>query len=329
MQCGLRMKRLVESESTIVARQDAVSGRPFRQPLSDGDESPQLRCGSARDENNEVSSRSQMKPIYGYVLHTTGRLMAQHRHARVVIVIMTLGAVLHAQPALEHLRRADDAYRARQGDEAYLHLLRAIAMDPINYEAQWKASRSEVDLAEATGRSTNDRLLDAALMHAQAAIRLHPERAEGHIALARAMRHRARGAGVRDRARFAEPIHSAVLAALAAHPHHPDALHALGMWHADLMRMGVVARRFARSFLGADLFELANWDEAQQLLEDAVRNDPGRIVHRLELAAIYADRGDKARARQLYMWIASAQLVDPNDDLYKRQAADRSQRLGT
>lgn len=242
---------------------------------------------------------------------------------------MALGAVLHAQPAPEHIRRADEAYRARNGDEAYQHLLRAIAMDPVNYEALWKASRSEVDLAEAAGRSPNDRLLDAAQMHAQAAVRLHPARADGHIALARALRHRSLGAGVRDRVRFAEPIRSEALAALEADPRHPDALHALAMWHADMMRISGMSRRFAKSFLGADLFDSANWDEAQQLLEDAARLEPGRIIHRLELAGVYGDRRDKTRARQMYMWVASAPLVDPNDDLYKRQAADRLARLGT
>ena len=258
-----------------------------------------------------------------------GRLMGQSQCARIVIVMMTLGAVLHAQPAAEHLRRADEAYRARKGDEAHLHLLRAIVMDPSNYEAQWKASRSEVDLAEGASRSTNKRLLDAAEQHAQAAVRLHPERADGHSALARALRHRSLGAGVRDRARFADAIRSEALAALQANPQHPGALHALGMWHAELMRVNGMSRKFAMWFLGADLFESANWDDAQQLLEDAVRVEPGRIIHRLELAGIYADRGDKARAREMYMWIASAPLVDPNDDLYKRQAADRLERLGT
>jgi hypothetical protein len=243
--------------------------------------------------------------------------------------MMTVAAALHAQPAPEHLRRADEAYGARKTDEAHVHLLRAIVMDPTNYEAQWKASRTEVDLAEASGRSTNDRLLEAAQLHAQAAVRLRPGQAEGHIALARALRHRALGAGVRDRARFAEVIRSEVLAALEVDPHHPDGLHALAMWHADLMRISGVSRRFARSFLGADLFESANWDEAQQLLEDAVRAEPGRIIHRLELAGIYADRREKARARQMYMSIASAPLVDPNDDLYKRQAIERLERLGS
>src|SRR5688572_1776163 len=109
-----------------------------------------------------------------------GQLMAQNRCAGIVIVVMTLGAVLHAQPAAEHLRRADEAYTARKADEALVHLLRAITVDPRIYEAQWKASRSEVDLAEAAGRSTNNRLLDAAEKHAQAAVRLRPEGAEGH-----------------------------------------------------------------------------------------------------------------------------------------------------
>ena len=245
------------------------------------------------------------------------------------IVALTLAGVLHAQPAPEHLRRADEAYTARKTDEALLHLLRAITMDPANYEAHWKASRSQVDLAECAVGSTNNRLLDAAQMHAEAAIRLRPGGAEGHFAFARTLRQRVVGAGVRDRARFASAIRSEALLALQADPQYPGALHALGMWHADLMRVNGVSQRFAKWFLGADVLESANWDEAQSLLEDAVRVDPGRIIHRLELAGIYTDRGDKGRAREIYTWIASAPLVDPNDDLYKRQAAERLARIGT
>ena len=255
--------------------------------------------------------------------------MARYRCAAIVIVVMLSGAVLHAQPAPEHLRRADEAYSARNADEALMHLLRAITMDPANYEAQWKAARAEVDLAEAAGHATNNRLLDAAEKHAQNAVRLRPGGADGHFALARTLRLRALGSGVRDRARFSEAIRSETLLALEADPQHPGALHTMGMWHADLMRLNGISRRFAKWFLGADLLESANWDEAQLLLEDAARVDPVRITHRLALAGIYADRGDKPRARALYVWIASAQLVDPNDDLYKRQAAERLGRLGS
>ena len=89
------------------------------------------------------------------------------------------------------------------------------------------------------------------------------------------------------------------------------------MWNAEIMRVNGLSRMIARSFLGADIFNLASWDEAQRLLEASVQHDPGRIIHRLDLAGIYADRGDRTRARELYLWIASAPLVEPNDDLYK------------
>ena len=89
------------------------------------------------------------------------------------------------------------------------------------------------------------------------------------------------------------------------------------------MRLSGLSRRFARAFLGADAFTLASWDAAQRLLKSAVQQEPRRIVHRLALAGIYEDRGDTARARELYEWIASAPGGDPNDAVYKRQAAER------
>ena len=244
-----------------------------------------------------------------------------------IVVVMTTGAVLSAQAASGHLQRADEAYSARNSHDARTHLLRAIATEPANYEAQWKAARSEVDLAEVAGPSTNRMLLDAAEKHAQEAVRLRPGGADGRFALARVLRHRVLGAGVRDRVRYAEAIRSEALAALAANPQHSGGLHVLGMWHAELMRLNGLSKAIAKSFLGADLFAAANWDEAQMLLEDAVRVDPDRIIHRLNLAGIYADRRDKARAREMYMWIASAPLIYPNDDLYKDQAAEQLARL--
>jgi tetratricopeptide (TPR) repeat protein len=257
-----------------------------------------------------------------------GRLVLRDLCATIAIVFTAPGAVLQAQPAAEHLRRADEAYMARNSEEAREHALRALAMDPANYEAHWKAARSEVDLAEVAGKSTNKMLLDAAEKHAQEAVRLRPGGADGRFTLARALRHRVLGAGMRDRARYAAAIRSEALAALAANPRHAGGLHVLGMWHAEVMRLNGLSRAIAKSFLGADLFEAANWDEAQMLLEDAARIDPGRIIHRVNLAGVYADRGDKARARAMYRSITSAPLVDPNDDLYKRQAAERLARLG-
>jgi hypothetical protein len=170
-------------------------------------------------------------------------------------------------------------------------------------------------------------MLEAGQRHAEAAIRLRPEDAEGHFALARALGRRALSVGSKERIQYSKIIRAEALAALKADSSHPGALHVLGMWNAEVTRVNGLARVFARTFLGADIFSVASWDEAQRLLEASVQQDPNRIIHRLDLAGIYADRGDKTRARALYEWIASAPLVDPNDDLYKRQAEERNKKL--
>lgn len=232
-----------------------------------------------------------------------------------------------AQPSPEQLALADAAYKERRTKAALEHLLAAIEADSTHYEALWKASRSEVDLAEVAPKGpAMDSLLDAGQRHAEAAIRVRPKDAEGHFALARVLGRRALSVGSKERIQFSKIIRAEALAALAANSNHAGSLHVLGMWNAEVMRVNGLARVFARTFLGAEVFSLASWDEAQRLLEASVHHDPHRIVHRLDLAGIYADRGDKTRARELYMWIASAPLIDPNDDLYKRQATERAKK---
>jgi Flp pilus assembly protein TadD len=56
------------------------------------------------------------------------------------------------------------------------------------------------------------------------------------------------------------------------------------------------------------------------MMQRASALEPDRIVHRLELAAIYADTGDKARARQEYETVLRLKPMDFNDKHYQEQA---------
>jgi tetratricopeptide (TPR) repeat protein len=248
------------------------------------------------------------------------------------LAAVATGLLVAARPApaqgappgpAETIAAADSAYKRREVRDALAGYLRAIAAEPRNYEALWKASRTEVDLAEAaTGRAA-DSLLTSARAHAEAAIQVNPGDAEGHFALGRAVGRKALSVGVMDRIRFSKIVHAEATAALKADSLHPGALHVLGMWNAEILRVNGLARAFARTFLGAQLFSRANWADAQRMLETAVRVDPNRIVHKLDLAGIYADRDQKEKARQLYQEVADAPVIEPNDDLYKKQAAER------
>lgn len=231
-------------------------------------------------------------------------------------------------PVAALIAKGDSLYTLRSAREALALYLDAARQDARNYEAHWKASRTEVDLAETTAKgATMDSLLEHARVHAAEAIAIRPKDAEGRFAHARALGRKALSVGTMDRIKFSKVIYAEATEALVYDSTHAGALHVLGMWHAEIMRVHGFARTFAKTFLGAQVFSKASWDEAQRLLETAVRVDPRRIVHRLDLAAIYADRGDKARARELYQWIATAPLIEVNDELYKRQAAERLKRL--
>jgi Tfp pilus assembly protein PilF len=89
------------------------------------------------------------------------------------------------------------------------------------------------------------------------------------------------------------------------------------------MRLSGLSRMIAKNFLGGKVFGEASWDNAQRYLEEAVSLDPTRITHRLDLAAVYADRDQKAKAIEQYEWIGRAPATDYNDGHYKATAAAR------
>jgi tetratricopeptide (TPR) repeat protein len=247
--------------------------------------------------------------------------------AAVVLALLGTASPLVAQGAAEAIAQGDAVYKQRNVREALAQYLKAVAADPKNYEALWKASRTEVDIAEVTTGRAADSLLTSARAHAEAAVAAKPADAEGHFALGRAVGRKALSVGVMDRIRFSKVVHAEATEALKADSLHAGALHVMGMWNAEILRVNGLARAFAKTFLGASLFSKANWDDAQRMLETAVRVDPNRIVHKLDLAGIYADRDQKDKARKLYEEVANAPVVEPNDDLYKKQASDRLKRL--
>lgn len=233
-----------------------------------------------------------------------------------------------AQTASELVAQGDRAYADRKAQAALDEYRLALSIEPGNYEALCKASRTEVDLAERLDAGpSHDSLQASAERHAEAAIAVKPSDAEGHFALARALGRKALSLGTMDRIRYAKRIRLEALEALKYDSLHPGALHVLGSWNAEIMRVNGLERTFARHFLGAGVFGQASWNEAQRLMEEAVRVDPDRLVHHLDLGAIYADRGDKLKAREQFNLIIRAPVREFNDPLYKKKAADRLKKL--
>ena len=242
--------------------------------------------------------------------------------------LFLITGVAGAQSPAEHIALGDSVYARFKPDEALPHYLAAIGTDSSNAEALWKAARSQIDLAEAerdearrTGLSKSGEAL------ARRSIRVNPQSADAHFTLARALGRRALSLGVRDRVKYATDVRAEALEALRLDPNHPGALHVMGVWNAEVMRLNGVSRFLAKNVLGGRVFGEASWGRAVTYIERAVAVDPHRIVHHLDLGKIYADVGDKAKAEAQLDLAIRGRRIDFNDPAFQREAQAALQKL--
>jgi tetratricopeptide (TPR) repeat protein len=230
---------------------------------------------------------------------------------------------VQAQSATEHVAMGDRDHTAMNPAGALVHYEAALAAEPTSYDALWKASRAAVDLGEfSRDQAQRKTLFTKAEGYARRAVTANPGDAEGHFVLARAIGRTALSLGKRDRVRFAGEVRQHALEALRLNPRHPGALHVMGVWNAEVMRLSGLERFFAKNVLGGKVFNEANWNDAVSYLERAVAAEPDRITHRLDLGQVYADVGNKAKAREQFEWVVRATPREFNDAHYKREAEE-------
>jgi predicted Zn-dependent protease len=105
-------------------------------------------------------------------------------------------------------------------------------------------------------------------------------------------------------------------------PSHAGASYMLGRIHSSIKRMGGFKKFMARQLYGGEALEGASWDEAQRLLEVAVREDPCVPEHHFELARVYEARGDAEGAAR-----AIASVRELTGDATDRRAARLRERV--
>lgn len=236
----------------------------------------------------------------------------------VLAATLVLSGRLVAQ-ATDHVALGDKEHAAGNAAGALQHYRAAITADSMNAEAWWRASREIVDLGEFDD-ARRDSLYKVGDGYARRAVALAPNSALAHFALAKAVGRYALTLGTRDRVKYAGEVRKEALESMRLDSINPGALHVMGMWNANIMRLNGFSRFLAKNLLGGKTFGEASWDEAAKTLERASALEPDRIVHALDLAGVYRDRGEKDKAKAQYQRALSLKPVEYNDKNYQKQA---------
>ena len=229
-------------------------------------------------------------------------------------------AALLPRRAVELVRRGDDAMGRLDPAAALSAYQAAVAADPWQYEALWKAGRVLLDLSELESRkNTRKDQVNRALKYADRAVRVNPDGAEGHYVRAYALRGVARFEGGKTRLRLAREVRAEALRAVDLDPLQDGAYHLLGAWNYDLAGLNVVQKLIAKVLLGGVPGE-ASYENAAHYFELAVQANPEAVAHRVgrARALLKLDREDAARAElRKALELPSTDLDDP---AHKREA---------
>ena len=230
-----------------------------------------------------------------------------------------------SQDVAGHLAAGDASRCHRNADEALAHFNAALGIDSMNYDALWKTAQAYTDLGKQLPNAQaarRDSLYARGLELARRAVTVNPNGADGHFMVAVATGRVALTKGARERVRYAGVVREEALRALELNANHDGAQHVLGRWNAEIMRLPGLTKFFAKTFLGAGVFNQASWDNAVNYFNQAISNAPNNLYHHLDLGEALIDADRRAEAAPHLEQVGTLPLgCDPMDATYKTQAA--------
>ncbi len=247
------------------------------------------------------------------------------------LALAVFAAPVLAQDLAGHLAAGDAARCRRNADEALAHYRAGLALDTNNYDALWKTSQAYVDIGKQLPNAQGNRrdsLYALGQEMATRAVAVNPTGADGHFMLAVSTGRVALTKGARARVRYAGVVRDEALRALELNPRHDGAMHVMGRWNAEVMRLSGLTKFFAKTFLGAGVFNQASWDNSVNYFNQAIEIAPANLYHHLDLGEALEDADRRAEAIPHLQHVATLQpACDPMDATYKQQAATLLQRI--
>lgn len=246
------------------------------------------------------------------------------RHLAAVAALFVITNAVVSQTAAMHVAEGDTASANLDAAAALHHYKAALAIDSNDYAALWKASREAVSLGEFdTSKTQQKSYYSDGEKYGRRAVAVDSTGTDGWFVLARAIGRNSLTLGKKERVKFAGEVRADGLKSLKYDSLNAGGLHVIGRWNAEIMRLSGFTRFFAENFLGGEIFHAASWDSAVVYMNKAIKVDPSRLVHHLDLGEIYIDRdrkGDAALAKEQLLLVVNGKDTEFNDKFYKKEA---------
>jgi tetratricopeptide (TPR) repeat protein len=246
---------------------------------------------------------------------------------RAILVILAVAVSVfpvQAQTAAQLIASGDSAY-ARFDDQAALAQYKAaLALEPSNYEALYKASRALVNIADvitATDKEAGTRQMklyaDAAVL-ARQAVAANSDGTWGHFLIAAADGKRLLMLGAKKQVDASREIKAEIDKALALDPANHLAWAARGVWYRRLEEIGRTRRLLGDIFIGP--IPKGSYPESEKSLRRAVDLHPEFVNHYLELGRTLVDEKKYDEAARAFEQAIDLPKTTSEDDILKKQA---------
>ncbi|MGZ5438739.1 MAG: tetratricopeptide repeat protein [Candidatus Aminicenantales bacterium] len=229
-----------------------------------------------------------------------------------------------AQTAAEHISEGDAAYSRFDDQAALAHYQAALALEPANYVALWKASRALVDIADvipATDKDVEERqkkMYTDAVALARKAVAANPNDTWGHFQLAASNGKRLLLLGKKEQIAASKEVKAEIDKALVLDPTNHLAYHALGRWHRRMDEIGGAKRFFGGILYGS--IPKGSYAESEKNLRKAIELHPEYVNHYLELGRTLVALKKYDEAAQSFQKAIDLPKTTSKDDVLKAEA---------
>ena len=202
------------------------------------------------------------------------------------ICLFLLTPCLLAFPLSQDLQEGDKLYEQNKYLESIPLYEKALEMNPEDYEALWRLSRScDMQSNNETKKSAKKEILDNAVNYAERAISANEDGFEGHLYLAQSLGKMSSVVGSEEKVKNTFKIRDAAQKAIELKPSHYKAYMLLGMWHRKVEAATWLEKNLAQMFFGG--LPDASLEEAERNLKKSLELRYDNLEVHYELALVY------------------------------------------